>query len=138
MRQQLGVLFGGDKGLYNQLNAIENMRYFGRLYGMDDEAIERRAGMLLDRVQLADRASERVESYSRGMKQRLHIAKTLIHDPAVVILDEPTIGLDPGRGDRRARADRRPRARSHGAADDPRHARGRPALPGNRDHRPGI
>ena len=96
VRQQLGVLFGGDKGLYNQLNAIENMRYFGRLYGMDDEAIARRTGMLLDRVQLANRATERVESYSRGMKQRLHIAKTLIHDPAVVILDEPTIGLDPG------------------------------------------
>jgi ABC-2 type transport system ATP-binding protein len=96
VRQQLGVLFGGDKGLYNQLNALENLRYFGRLYGMDDEAILARSKMLLDRVQLSDRAEERVESYSRGMKQRLHIAKTLIHDPAIVILDEPTIGLDPG------------------------------------------
>ncbi len=96
VRRQLGVLFGGDKGLYNQLNAIENMRYFGRLYGMDDAAIDRRTSLLLERVQLAGRAGERVESYSRGMKQRLHIAKTLIHDPPVVILDEPTIGLDPG------------------------------------------
>lgn len=96
VRSQLGVLFGGDKGLYNQLNAFENIRYFGRLYGLDDATIKRRSEELLARVQLLDRASERVESYSRGMKQRLHIAKTLIHDPAVVILDEPTIGLDPG------------------------------------------
>jgi len=96
VRTQLGVLFGGDKGLYNQLNALENLRYFGRLYGMDDPAIRRRSHDLLERVQLHDRAHERVESYSRGMKQRLHIAKTLIHDPAIVILDEPTIGLDPG------------------------------------------
>ncbi len=96
VRTQLGVLFGGDKGLYNQLNALENLRYFGRLYGMDDPDIKRRANDLLERVQLHDRVHERVESYSRGMKQRLHIAKTLIHDPAIVILDEPTIGLDPG------------------------------------------
>jgi ABC-2 type transport system ATP-binding protein len=96
VRTQLGVLFGGDKGLYNQLNALKNLRYFGRLYGMDDPAIKRRSADLLERVGLHDRAQERVESYSRGMKQRLHVAKTLIHDPAIVILDEPTIGLDPG------------------------------------------
>jgi len=96
VRTQLGVLFGGDKGLYNQLNALENLRYFGRLYGMDDPLIKHRSHDLLERMQLHDRAHERVESYSRGMKQRLHIAKTLIHDPAIVILDEPTIGLDPG------------------------------------------
>lgn len=96
VRKQLGVLFGGDKGLYNQLNAMENLRYFGRLYGMDDPAIKRRSEELLDRVQLHDRAHERIESYSRGMKQRLHIAKTLIHNPPIMILDEPTIGLDPG------------------------------------------
>jgi ABC-2 type transport system ATP-binding protein len=96
VRTQLGVLFGGDKGLYNQLNAWENLRYFGRLYGMSDTLIEQRGHEMLERVQLHDRASERVESYSRGMKQRLHIAKTLIHNPPIVILDEPTIGLDPG------------------------------------------
>ncbi len=95
VREQLGVLFGGDRGLYNQLSGWENLRYFGRLYGMSDDAIRRRGAMLLERMRLSDRASERVESYSRGMKQRLHIAKTLLHDPAVMILDEPTIGLDP-------------------------------------------
>jgi ABC-2 type transport system ATP-binding protein len=95
VRQRLGVLFGGDKGLYNKLSGTENLRHFGRLYGMDDVAIRRRSAELLERVSLTDRAKERVESYSRGMKQRLHIAKTLLHDPEVVILDEPTIGLDP-------------------------------------------
>jgi ABC-2 type transport system ATP-binding protein len=95
VRRQLGVLFGGDKGLYNQLSGRENLRYAGRLYGMDDRAIRDRSEELLARVRLTDRAAERVESYSRGMKQRLHIAKTLLHKPAVVILDEPTIGLDP-------------------------------------------
>ncbi|MBA2276179.1 MAG: ABC transporter ATP-binding protein, partial [Chloroflexia bacterium] len=94
VRRQLGVLFGGDRGLYNALSGWENLRYFGRLYGIPEEAINRRGRALLERVKLADRAGERVEGYSRGMKQRLHIAKTLLHDPAVLILDEPTIGLD--------------------------------------------
>jgi ABC-2 type transport system ATP-binding protein len=62
---------------------------------MDTPRIEQRIGTLLERVNLVDRADERVESYSRGMKQRLHIAKTLLHEPEVVILDEPSIGLDP-------------------------------------------
>jgi len=96
VRRRLGVLFGGDKGLYNQLSARENLRYFGHLYGMTGDLITERSDELLARVGLSDRANERVESYSRGMKQRLHIAKTLIHRPPVVILDEPTIGLDPG------------------------------------------
>ncbi|MGI8577513.1 MAG: ABC transporter ATP-binding protein [Nocardioidaceae bacterium] len=95
VRRRLGVLFGGDKGLYSQLSARENLRYFGRLYGMADDAIKARSAELLEAVGLTDRVDERVESYSRGMKQRLHIAKTLVHAPPVVILDEPSIGLDP-------------------------------------------
>ena len=95
VRRRLGVLFGGDKGLYNQLSAHENLRYFGHLYGMPADLIVSRSAELLERVGLDARAKERVESFSRGMKQRLHIAKTLVHRPPVVILDEPTIGLDP-------------------------------------------
>jgi ABC-2 type transport system ATP-binding protein len=96
VRRQLGVLFGGDRGLYNQLSARENLRYFGRLYGLDSRYLGRRVDEMLERVGLTDRADERVESFSRGMKQRLHVAKTLLHEPEVVILDEPSIGLDPG------------------------------------------
>lgn len=96
VRRQLGVLFGGDRGLYNQLSARENLRYFGRLYGLDTSEIRRRSDEMLEQVQLTDRADERVESFSRGMKQRLHVAKALLHEPDVVILDEPSIGLDPG------------------------------------------
>ena len=107
VRRRLGVLFGGDKGLYNQLSATENLRYFGRLYGMADDTIRRRSAELLEQVGLTDRANERVESYSRGMKQRLHIAKTL---------DAPTAGGDPGRADDRAR----PGGRDRGPGADRR------------------
>ena len=95
VRRQLGVVLGGDRGLYAKLSARDNLTYFGHLYGMTRESIARRTEELLDLVSLRDRAGERVEGYSRGMKQRLHLAKALLHDPPILILDEPTIGLDP-------------------------------------------
>jgi ABC-2 type transport system ATP-binding protein len=95
VRSQLGVVLGGDRGLYAKLSAWDNLRYFGELYGMTARAITQRAGDLLDIVGLRERAGERVEGFSRGMKQRLHLAKALLHDPPILILDEPTIGLDP-------------------------------------------
>lgn len=95
VRRHLGVVLGGDRGLYGKLSARDNLVYFGHLYGMRREAIKRAVPEKLDLVGLADRAGERVEGYSRGMKQRLHLAKALIHDPPILILDEPTMGLDP-------------------------------------------
>ena len=95
VRRQLGVVLGGDRGLYMKLSAIDNLRYFGNLYGMRKADIERRCGELLELVNLSDRTSQRVEGFSRGMKQRLHLAKALLHDPPILFLDEPTIGLDP-------------------------------------------
>ena len=95
VRRRLGVVLGGDRGLYAQLSARDNLVYFGQLYGMTAPSIARRVGEMLDLVALADRADERVEGFSRGMKQRLHLAKALLHDPPILILDEPTIGLDP-------------------------------------------
>jgi ABC-2 type transport system ATP-binding protein len=95
VRTRLGVVLGGDRGLYAKLSARANLVYFGNLYGMTSESIRRRTDEMLELVNLRDRADDRVEGYSRGMKQRLHLAKALIHDPPILILDEPTIGLDP-------------------------------------------
>jgi len=81
--------------LYWRLSGYDNLRYFASLYYVEPKLAEKRIQMLLEMVGLKDRASERVEGYSRGMKQRLHIARALIHDPQVLFLDEPTIGLDP-------------------------------------------
>ena len=95
VRASIGYVFGGDRGLYDRLSALDNLRYFAELYGIEPRAQRRRIAFVLDMVSLADRARERVEGYSRGMRQRLHIARGLLHDPPVVFLDEPTIGVDP-------------------------------------------
>ena len=95
VRQNIGYVFGGDRGLYERVSALDNLRYFSELYGVDPRRQKARIGALLDLVGLAGREKERVEGYSRGMRQRLHIARGLLHDPPVVFLDEPTIGVDP-------------------------------------------
>jgi ABC-2 type transport system ATP-binding protein len=95
VRASIGYVFGGDRGLYDRLSALDNLRYFAELYGVEPREQRRRIEAVLDLVDLADRARERVEGYSRGMRQRLHIARGLLHDPPVVFLDEPTIGVDP-------------------------------------------
>ncbi len=95
VRRRLGVVLGGDRGLYNKLTARDNLIYFAHLYGVPRVEVGSRADAMLDLVGLLDRGQDRVEGFSRGMKQRLHLAKALIHDPPVLFLDEPTIGLDP-------------------------------------------
>jgi ABC-2 type transport system ATP-binding protein len=95
VRASIGYVFGGDKGLYERLSALDNLRYFAELYSVPPRIQRRRIATVLDMVQLTDRASDRVEGFSRGMRQRLHIARGLLHDPPVVFLDEPTIGVDP-------------------------------------------
>lgn len=95
VRRNLGVVLGGDRGLYNKLTARDNLIYFGHLYGVPRSELGERADAMLELVELADRWEDRVEGFSRGMKQRLHLAKALVHDPPVLFLDEPTIGLDP-------------------------------------------
>jgi ABC-2 type transport system ATP-binding protein len=95
VRKRIGYVFGGDRGLYERLSALDNLRYFAELYGVSGKAQRVRIDEVLELVGLKGREQERVEGYSRGMRQRLHIARGLLHDPPVVFLDEPTIGVDP-------------------------------------------
>src|SRR5215207_8744577 len=95
VRKRIGYVFGGERGVYERLSGCDNLRYFAELYGVPPKEIRPRIESLLELVGLKGREQERTEGYSRGMKQRLHIARGLLHDPPVVFLDEPTIGLDP-------------------------------------------
>jgi ABC-2 type transport system ATP-binding protein len=95
VRRKIGYVFGGDRGLYERLSALDNLRYFAELYGVSGREQKRRIAEVLELVGLTGREHERVEGYSRGMRQRLHIARGIVHDPPVVFLDEPTIGVDP-------------------------------------------
>src|SRR4051794_18458047 len=95
VRRHIGYVFGGDRGLYERLSALDNLRYFAELYGVPPRSQKERIGSLLELVGLDGREKERVEGFSRGMRQRLHIARGLLHDPEILFLDEPTIGLDP-------------------------------------------
>ena len=95
LRPRIGFIFGGERGLYWRLSGVDNLRYFASLYLMEPDVTKKRIPYLLEMVGLAGRGAEKVEGYSRGMKQRLHIARTLLHDPEILFLDEPTIGLDP-------------------------------------------
>jgi len=95
VRKRIGYVFGGERGVYERLSGYDNLRYFAELYGVPANEQRRRIEELLEIVGLKGREHERAEGYSRGMKQRLHVARGLLHDPDVIFLDEPTIGLDP-------------------------------------------
>jgi ABC-2 type transport system ATP-binding protein len=95
IRPIIGFIFGGERGLYWRLSAKDNLRYFADLYHMDPDVAKWRIPELLELVGLSGREDEKVEGYSRGMRQRLHVARCLLHDPEVLFLDEPTMGLDP-------------------------------------------
>lgn len=84
-----------DIALHEQLSAMANLQLFAALHGLDRALSSRRAREVLDRVGLADRAGDRPAHFSGGMKRRLNIACALVHDPAVLLLDEPTAGVDP-------------------------------------------
>jgi len=84
-----------DLALYEELPAAANLRLFGSLYGLTGRALEDAIGSALLLVGLAERAGDRVKTFSGGMKRRLNLAAGLLHDPQILLLDEPTVGVDP-------------------------------------------
>src|SRR6202007_2057729 len=95
VRRQIGVVFQAQS-IDPKLTAYENLWHQGHLYGLRGAALKRRVQEILSRVGLEDRAKDRVETFSGGMQRRIELAKGLLHHPGVLLLDEPTTGLDPG------------------------------------------
>ncbi len=93
-KAELGIV-PQELALYEDLSARENLDYWGAAYGMRGAALKNRIAAVLDHVSLADRAKEPVKKYSGGMKRRLNFACGIIHEPRVLLLDEPTVGVDP-------------------------------------------
>ncbi|WDV47207.1 ATP-binding cassette domain-containing protein [Clostridiaceae bacterium M8S5] len=95
IRKHINFIFGGELGVYKRLSARDNLIYFSNLYKVDRNIRDEKINELLKLVGLYDKADLKVETYSKGMIQRLQIARGLVNDPEVIFLDEPTIGLDP-------------------------------------------
>ncbi|KHF41677.1 daunorubicin resistance protein DrrA family ABC transporter ATP-binding protein [Halalkalibacter okhensis] len=94
IRRVLGVV-PQEIALYQELTAYENLKFFGRIYGLKGKELERRIQEVLELVGLIDRQKEVVKTYSGGMQRRINIAAAMLHSPEILIMDEPTVGIDP-------------------------------------------
>jgi len=94
VKSRMGVV-PQEIAVYEDLTARDNLTFWGRIYGLRGAELKERTDRVLERVGLADRASDRVSEFSGGMKRRLNLSMGLLHGPAVLLLDEPTVGIDP-------------------------------------------
>jgi ABC-2 type transport system ATP-binding protein len=95
IRKRINFIFGGELGVYRRLSARDNLLYFAGLYKIPTSISKQRVQELLELVDLTEKADQLVETYSKGMIQRLQIARGLINNPEIIFMDEPTVGLDP-------------------------------------------
>jgi ABC-2 type transport system ATP-binding protein len=93
-KQHIGVV-PQDIALYEDLSARDNLAFWGKMYGLRGAELNRRVDAILEMIELTDRQKDKVEKYSGGMKRRLNIGVALLHEPDIVIMDEPTVGIDP-------------------------------------------
>lgn len=94
VKKKMGVLFGGETGLYDRLTARENLEYFATLYGLSKHETKVRIEELAKMFGMKDYLNRKVVGFSKGMRQKVAIARTLIHNPDIILFDEPTTGLD--------------------------------------------
>lgn len=94
VRNSIGILFGSDSGLYDRLTARENLEFFARLNNMEPSKIDARVNYLAKKFSFEDYIDRQVYTFSKGMKQKIAVARSIIHDPSVVLFDEPESGLD--------------------------------------------
>lgn len=95
VRKKIGLILGGERGLYGRLTGKENLNYFAAINHLSTSLSRKRVDEVLAMVSLTEAKDRPVEQYSRGMRQRLHVARGLLTDPEILFMDEPTIGLDP-------------------------------------------